>query len=130
MFYPPSVFFFFALSFTVDYFPSCTWANYLTDIINTHLKVLEIQNFRQTLISFDNGGRWERLRFEDGYLNLHLHSTQGQLLSTSSDIGLILATGNEGSYLDTHPSRTKTYISSDGGRKWRKVNWMSYLIKN
>ncbi len=87
----------------------------------------------QTKITFDNGGRWRRLRAPDSsadcsgqrdcYLNLFGVSDTvfGRFYSWYGAIGLMVGTGNVGSTLSNDVRNT--YITRDGG-----VNW--FQLKN
>ena len=84
-------------------------------------------------MTFDKGGRWSRIKapshdslgkesdcsLEDG-CSLHLHGVTdewGPFYSPQSALGLILATGNTGRFLDMfHGGSVNTYFSRDAGQ--------------
>ncbi|XP_031549570.1 VPS10 domain-containing receptor SorCS1-like [Actinia tenebrosa] len=85
----------------------------------------------RTFITFDKGGEWNRLAIPDNVqckelecgLNLHMvHSERyyqiSSVLSSESALGLIMAQGNVGRYLN---EETDVYLSSDGGLHWNKI---------
>ena len=94
-----------------------------------------LQHYRQTKISFDNGGRWYLLKAprydsqgkiikceDDCYLHLHIYSTENHspVYSIDSGLGIIIGVGNIGSHLSTKMP-TNTYMSRDGGVEWYEV---------
>lgn len=50
--------------------------------------------------------------------NSHLF---GPVYSSKNSLGIILATGNIGKYLETREDRVNTYLSVDGGYSWKEV---------
>ncbi|CAG8491270.1 16400_t:CDS:10 [Acaulospora colombiana] len=79
-----------------------------------------------TMISFDDGSTWERLKINsnlNGYLNLHGRTDirrSGGVFSKSSAVGLLIGVGNEGEYLEPY-EQSKTYMSRDAGRTWTQI---------
>jgi hypothetical protein len=84
-----------------------------------------LEHYKQTKITFDNGGRWDFLRAprfdsfgkaikceDDCYLHLHVYSTDSHspVYSIDSGMGLIIGVGNVGSHLSVK-QETNTYIS-------------------
>eukprot|EP00300_Choanocystis_sp_HF-7_P006259 c14588_g2_i1.p1 GENE.c14588_g2_i1~~c14588_g2_i1.p1 ORF type:complete len:820 (+),score=183.65 c14588_g2_i1:31-2490(+) len=99
-----------------------------------------------TVMTFDKGGRWSKIKapaqdsagketdcaYEDG-CSLHLHgvtSGWGPFYSTNSALGLLMATGNTGRFLDmTHGSSVNTYFSRDAGQSWFEVRKGSHIYE-
>eukprot|EP00300_Choanocystis_sp_HF-7_P006258 c14588_g1_i1.p1 GENE.c14588_g1_i1~~c14588_g1_i1.p1 ORF type:complete len:847 (+),score=204.30 c14588_g1_i1:51-2543(+) len=98
-----------------------------------------------TVMTFDKGGRWSRIKapqhdsagketdcsLEDG-CSLHLHGVTdewGPFYSTNSALGLIMATGNTGRFLDMHGGSVNTYFSRDGGQSWFEVRKGSHIYE-
>mmetsp|Transcript_2878 Transcript_2878/g.3209 ORF Transcript_2878/g.3209 Transcript_2878/m.3209 type:complete len:830 (+) Transcript_2878:64-2553(+) len=92
----------------------------------------ESQEFA-THVSYDMGGRWNRLRAPEGsvcpedtgcFLNLYGKSTTnnvyGYFYSRPNAVGILLGQGTTGSSLNdiTDVSNVKTYISRDAGWTW------------
>eukprot|EP01017_Pseudomicrothorax_dubius_P017810 TRINITY_DN19960_c0_g1_i1.p1 TRINITY_DN19960_c0_g1~~TRINITY_DN19960_c0_g1_i1.p1 ORF type:complete len:466 (+),score=44.82 TRINITY_DN19960_c0_g1_i1:60-1400(+) len=107
---------------------------------------LGIEGFRKTVITFDRGGLWTKVKppstdangkpidcIEDECsLHLHLHSSKqafGPFYSTSSSLGIVLATGNVGKYLSTKPDQINTYLSRDGGLNWIEIAKGSHMYE-
>lgn len=109
-------------------------------------RLQDLDEFKQTRISYDKGGMWEPLtppkfdaegeeiECEDKGCALHLHSISnrnfGPFYSTDNSLGLILGTGNVGKYLSNKEDEVNTYLSRDGGVSWYEVNFivaMSFL---
>ena len=49
----------------------------------------------------------------------------GPIYSVESSIGLIMATGNVGNFLETRSDKINTYLSRDGG-----ISWFEVILKN
>jgi hypothetical protein len=98
----------------------------------------EIENYRETKITFDKGGSWSYIappvsetaskstKCRDSlHCGLHLNSINsnrfGMIYSSANSLGLILGTGNVGSYLSTKVDEINTYLSRDGGLTWFEV---------
>lgn len=100
-----------------------------------------------TLITFDKGGRWQRIRApyrgsQGGYTNCYwnmgcsLHLTQQfhsylpqrypTIYSTENAVGIILATGIYGSSVRAIASSPAVFLSTDAGFTWREVLNGSY----
>ncbi|CAN3357271.1 vacuolar protein sorting/targeting protein VPS10 [Diutina catenulata] len=95
----------------------------------------------RTLISYNDGGEWSRLRApaKDSKGNsygcspgsadcsLHLHGFTERpdvrdSLSSTGAVGILIGCGNVGSYLEPEDSdNTATFLSDDGGVTWREV---------
>ncbi|CAJ0872512.1 7336_t:CDS:10 [Entrophospora sp. SA101] len=83
----------------------------------------------KTLISFNDGATWQRIRVESPgcldqcYLNLHGRTTihgVGNIFSAPSAIGLLMGVGNIGPSLLPY-TECNTYLSRDGGSTWTEV---------
>ncbi|KAN0038407.1 hypothetical protein ACTA71_000583 [Dictyostelium dimigraforme] len=92
----------------------------------------------QSFISYDNGGRWNRLSpptnmacTVSGPCKLNVHGLSafvdktrgyGPIYSIASAPGLVLATGNANPALSADPikNRVKTVFSTDNGQTWSK----------
>jgi len=87
----------------------------------------------RTVISYDKGGRWNRLKApaqdSEGHgisctgscsLNLigRTRSVLGQFYSTANAPGLILATGSVGPWLTDKMEEVNTYFTRDAGQTW------------
>lgn len=98
----------------------------------------DLENYKQTRISFDKGAIWEPLdapKFEANGTKvecedpkscfLHLHSISnskfGPFYSTDNSLGIVLSTGNIGKYLSNKEDEVNTYLSRDGGLTWYEV---------
>lgn len=87
--------------------------------------------YLQTVASFDKGGVWKKLPkavdsdCTEPDCSLHLFGNtvdEGTpLVSKASAIGLIIANGNEGQFMNTEPDEAKTYLSRDAGLTWHKI---------
>ena len=100
-------------------------------------RVHNLDDFKQTRITFDKGGMWspltppkydalgERIECEEKDCSLHLHSLSnaayGPFYSTDNSLGLVLGTGNVGKYLSNKEDEVNTYLSRDGGLNWYEV---------
>jgi hypothetical protein len=90
----------------------------------------------RTMISFNDGAKWDAVRAperdvndhsyncdDDCYLNLH-HFTErtdtNDLFSSSSAIGLMIGVGNVGSFL-TDYNDGNTFLTRDSGRTWVEI---------
>lgn len=92
-----------------------------TNIETSNVKLLE--KYIKTYITYDYGGRWHSIDLRGSCnldcglnLNIRTFSDKGPVYSKSTALGLILATGNKGSYL-THRN-ISTFYSLDGGNEW------------
>lgn len=86
---------------------------------------------KKTKISFDKGGMWHNVAptkanvkcSENPNCSLHLNSMSsfgvGPITTVENAPGLILATGNEGDYLEE--ASADTYISVNGGLTFKKI---------
>ena len=86
---------------------------------------------KRSKISFDKGGLWHDVEptsinqscRDDDTCHLHLNSLSsfgvGPITTVENAPGLILATGNEGPYLEE--SKADTYISVNGGLHFKKI---------
>lgn len=97
----------------------------------------QLESYKKTVISFDMGGIWrkipaplkdstdKKITCKDDKCSLHLNGFSkqefGPVYSIESSIGLIMATGNVGYYLETRPDKINTYLSQDGGLTWFEV---------
>lgn len=97
----------------------------------------DIRHFIMTQVSFDYGKTWSRVqppnidstgqvyscRDESCFLNLHLKDSEGTpcLYGVESAPGILLAVGSVGNFLSQIDSEVSTFISEDGGVKWREL---------
>lgn len=100
-----------------------------SEIIDSH------KNNIETVISFNRGGSWHRLKapFRDVegrkfdcegecYLNLHgLSSDFPPFYSVESAAGLIIGNGNVGASLVHDADETGVFLSRDGGLNWAEI---------
>ena len=105
----------------------------------------ETDSIQQTVISFDKGSIWRPLtapetdslglpvECEESPCSLHLHSFSSEqfapVYSTTTAIGLVLGTGNVGTYLSNRLDQVNTYLSRDGGLTWSEVRKGSYIYE-
>lgn len=100
-----------------------------------------------TRITFDKGGVWSAIKapFKDANgketkcdinkkCSLHLHSVSSQLsygpaYSSENSLGLIIATGNIGTYLSHKAGNVNTYLSRDGGLVWEEIRKGSHIYE-
>ena len=97
-----------------------------------------LDDFKRTMITFDKGAIWEPLsppkkNVDDELIQcegeedcaLHLHSLSntkfGPFYSTETSLGIVLGTGNVGTYLSNKKDEVNTYLSRDGGLTWFEV---------
>lgn len=96
-----------------------------------------LDDYKQTRITFDKGGIWESLtppkkdargkkyECEESDCALHLHSISNQrfgpFYSTENSLGILLGVGNVGKYLSNREDEVATYLSRDGGKTWYEV---------
>ena len=99
--------------------------------------------FQLTLISYDKGGSWSRVRApeldhqgnrilcgEDCFLNFHsLTSPFQQVYSTENAVGIVIATGNVGRHLSYHEDELSAWLSRDGGVTWQHVIKGQYVYE-
>ena len=98
----------------------------------------------RTVITFDKGGVWSYLHAPkydaDGKkidcssidCSLHLHGVTdewGPFYSTHTYLGLIMATGNVGTYLSDNEDEINTYFSRDAGLSWDEVAKGSHIYE-
>ncbi|KAF7456639.1 putative sortilin [Cryptosporidium felis] len=101
----------------------------------------------RTVITFDKGGEWNYLKAPrvdsrgnridceetDGcYLHLHGVSNYQSLApfySVENAVGIILGTGNVGSYLSFDHEDVNTYMSRDGGHTWQEVHKGAFIYE-
>lgn len=94
----------------------------------------EIDDFIQSAVSFNKGGTWNRLTYnnsndnscdENCYLNLYSKSesrgVSAPIYATENAVGIILATGNVGEYRNQSPDAKNVYLSRNGGYSWEKI---------
>ena len=97
----------------------------------------DLENYRQTVISFDKGGIWrplaaplkdsdgKKITCPDDTCSLHLHSITnlrfGPFYSTSNSVGIVMGTGNVGYHLSNRADTVNTYLSRDAGVTWFEV---------
>lgn len=95
------------------------------------------EDYKMTRISFNKGSTWQLLtppgRDIDGRrivchadegCSLHLHGVSSDFTSVYSPdktLGIIIGTGNVGSYLSNNPDEINTYLSRDAGLTWFEV---------
>lgn len=110
-------------------------------------KMGKVEQPIRTVISFDKGGEWGYLKApevdsrgnrvncdeRDGcYLHLHGVSNYQKLApfySVENAVGLILGTGNVGSYLSFDHDDVNTYMSRDGGLTWQEVHKGAFIYE-
>eukprot|EP01090_Pellita_catalonica_P020330 TRINITY_DN721_c0_g1_i1.p1 TRINITY_DN721_c0_g1~~TRINITY_DN721_c0_g1_i1.p1 ORF type:complete len:673 (+),score=105.85 TRINITY_DN721_c0_g1_i1:77-2020(+) len=98
----------------------------------------------RSLISFDKCGSWDVLPApkvdSNGFpippcdnCSLHIfgptQSDKSQFYSNENAVGLILATGHVGPYLQNNKDEVNTYFSRDGGVSWEEISKGDYLFK-
>eukprot|EP00938_MAST-03A_sp_MAST-3A-sp1_P006763 g6763.t1 len=98
----------------------------------------------RTVVTFDKGAIWSYLRPPSTDANgrpimcgnndcsLHLHgitSEWGPFYTTSSSLGLIMATGNVGTKLSYYGEDINTYFSRDAGLTWFEVAKGSHIYE-
>eukprot|EP00026_Physarum_polycephalum_P003315 Phypoly_transcript_03325.p1 GENE.Phypoly_transcript_03325~~Phypoly_transcript_03325.p1 ORF type:complete len:808 (+),score=72.12 Phypoly_transcript_03325:115-2424(+) len=109
---------------------------------------LHPNNQSRTVFSSDSGGSWYPLIAPERDINgdpfncnytmnctLNLHATSVKigyevfpgLFGIPSAIGIVLATGNTGSYLEFNGHNTSTFISRDGGLFWHQL-WNETMV--
>lgn len=103
---------------------------------NKNKSVEGYKDFIKTLISFNKGGDWKRIKAplrdvdgrlydcgDDCYLNLHGLSSDEipPYYSVETAAGLIIANGNVGRYLSHDDDEISTFFSRDGGLNWYEV---------
>ena len=106
----------------------------------------QLNDFKKTMISFNKGGIWQPLTppIKDANdkkiicpdidtCSLHLHSISntrfGPFYSTENSLGMVLGTGNIGSYLTNREDEVNTYLSRDGGLNWFEVKKGSHIYE-
>jgi len=108
--------------------------------------VKQLVEFKKTVISFNKGGMWTPLTppLKDANdkkiicpdietCSLHLHSISntrfGPFYSTENSLGIILGTGNVGTYLTNREDEINTYLSRDGGLTWFEIRKGSHIYE-
>ena len=106
----------------------------------------QLHDLKKTMISFNKGGIWQPLTPPLKDLNakkiicpdidtcsLHLHSISntrfGPFYSTENSLGIVLGTGNVGTYLTNREDEINTYLSRDGGFSWFEVRKGSHIYE-
>ncbi|KAH8585131.1 sortilin [Cryptosporidium sp. chipmunk genotype I] len=110
-------------------------------------KIGKMEQPIRTVITFDKGGEWNYLKaptidsrgnrincdVNDGcYLHLHGVSNYQSLApfySVENAVGIILGTGNVGSYLSFDHDDINTYMSRDGGLTWQEVHKGAFIYE-
>ena len=110
-------------------------------------RVLNINDFKKTVITFDKGGMWSPLAppeidskgvniicaKNDISCSLHLHSVGsdrfGPFYSSENAVGIMIGTGNVGYHLANKPSEVNTYMSRDGGVSWSEIKKGSHIYE-
>lgn len=101
------------------------------------------KDFVTTLITFNKGGAWERIKppqrdlegklydcEDECYLNLHgVSGDYPPFYSVSSAVGVVLANGNVGKFLSHNPEEISTFLSRDGGLSWFEVRKGSHTYE-
>ncbi|EGR30373.1 hypothetical protein IMG5_133680, partial [Ichthyophthirius multifiliis] len=97
---------------------------------------IQLQNFRKTLISYDQGANWHPLKAPQKNLNGETITCSGDcglqlvgrtdfqygfIYSTENAPGIIISMGNIGQYLNTNMKDLNVYLSYDGGHEWNEV---------
>ena len=126
-----------------------------TDVDKKHkTKAKKAESVIRTVISFDKGGVWSYLKpprvdstgktidCPPERCWLHLHGVTNfhnyaPFYSLESAVGLVMGTGNVGSYLRFETDQTNTYLSRDGGLNWVEAHkgapicilWLRALIR-
>ncbi|KAL4463962.1 hypothetical protein ABPG74_005899 [Tetrahymena malaccensis] len=100
------------------------------------LDSFKIENMKKTKITFNKGGDWHQVKAPEynyagnpircsGDCSLNFKGrTESQgtpVYSTDNAPGIILATGNVGSYLSNNQDELRTYLSTDGGHTWKEI---------
>jgi hypothetical protein len=100
--------------------------------------------YKKTKISYDRASRWHTLKAPEvaydgetidcsGECSLHLkgrtESTGYPIYSSENAPGIIIGTGNIGSYLKNDEKDLNTYLSRDGGHTWFEIRKGSYLYE-
>eukprot|EP01125_Pyxidicula_operculata_P015408 TRINITY_DN5229_c0_g1_i1.p1 TRINITY_DN5229_c0_g1~~TRINITY_DN5229_c0_g1_i1.p1 ORF type:complete len:737 (-),score=139.10 TRINITY_DN5229_c0_g1_i1:151-2361(-) len=90
----------------------------------------------KTMITYDNGDTWEFLEkptnsnCSSASCALHIFGDTADPnkkfdinheITTSKAVGLLIANGNVGTYLDYNSNNTNTYLSRDGGLTWDEI---------
>jgi len=109
---------------------------------------LHPNNQSRTVFTSDSGGSWYNLIAPENDINgdpfncnytlncsLNLHATSVKigyevfpgLFGIPSAVGIVLATGNTGSYLEFNGRNTSTFISRDGGLFWHQL-WNETMV--
>lgn len=100
------------------------------EMINEH------DRFIKTMLTIDNGGIWQGLKpptkdlsgkeihcYGDCGLQLNVYHLQDvpPIYAKQNAVGLILANGNVGSFLNLRIADLNTYLSEDGGVSWKQI---------
>ena len=96
----------------------------------------EYDRFIKTMLTIDNGGIWQGLKppvkdlsgkethcYGDCGLQLNVYHLQDvpPIYAKQNSVGLMLANGNVGSYLNLRLADLNTYLSEDGGVSWKQI---------
>ena len=102
-----------------------------------------LRNHITTVITFNKGGSWERIKAPNrdiegklyecnGECYLNLHGVTGEFppyYSVESSVGLVIANGNVGNYLSFNSDEISTFLSRDGGLTWFEVRKGSHTYE-
>ncbi|CAD8127468.1 unnamed protein product [Paramecium sonneborni] len=99
--------------------------------LNVVKQEVDLEKYKKTVITFDKGAIWHPLRAPDkdangqkihcsGDCSLHLQGRSvSKIYRESKAVGLIMASGNVGLYLEE--KNINTYFSRDGGLTWYEI---------
>lgn len=103
---------------------------------NPKENIKQYDKFIKTMFTIDNGGIWQGLTpppkdlsgkethcYGDCGLQLNVYHLQDvpPIYAKQSSIGLMLANGNIGTYLNLRQADLNTYLSEDGGVSWKQI---------
>lgn len=100
--------------------------------------LIEAQKYIKTYITFDNGGIWHTITPPDPSickkecslnLNVRTFKEYGPIYSKDNSLGLVIATGNIGEYLQQRKDEINTYLSRDGGYSWEEIAKGSHIYE-
>ena len=98
----------------------------------------------KSVISFDNGGNWQVIKppnIDANHNPIHCEpnctlqlfgptqSTYTQVYSNDNTVGLILASGNIGTYLLKEKFEVNTYFSRNAGQDWEEITKGEYAFE-
>jgi hypothetical protein len=106
----------------------------------------QLIDFKKTMISFNKGSQWSPIDApvkdsndkkivcpDIDQCSLHLHSISntrfGPFYSTENSLGIVIGTGNVGSYLANREDEINTYLSRDAGSSWFEVKKGSHIYE-